>query len=348
MKKLIDKLYCGIMLSSDELTEIIKNSDPDIKSYLFNKADDKRKQIYGNKVFIRGLIEISNICRNNCYYCGIRAENKNIERYRLTEEQIIECCKIGYKIGFRTFVLQGGEDEFYNDDRLCCIIEKIKSLYPDCALTLSLGERSEESYRRLKDSGADRYLLRHETADEKHYSMLHPENMSSLNRKKCLEALKQVGFQTGAGFMVGSPHQTYENLAEDLKFLYALKPEMVGIGPFIPHKDTPFKNETPGTLELTLCMIALTRLILPHALIPSTTALGSVAPDGRLLGIKAGANVVMPNLSPQNYRSLYTLYNNKASFGAESSEGLAILKLDMKKSGYEVVTERGDYIGKAD
>lgn len=325
----------------DELLQIINETSAD--EFLFEAANKVRKKTYGTDVFIRGLIEISNYCKNDCLYCGIRRSNKNAQRYRLSPEDILSCCETGYKLGFRTFVMQGGEDNFYTDDVMCDIIRQIKKSYPDCAVTLSLGERTKESYQRLYDAGADRYLLRHETADERHYSMLHPKELSYKNRMECLANLKKIGFQTGAGFMVGSPYQTHENLVNDLIFIKDFKPQMVGIGPFISQKETPFKDFENGTLRDTLVMVALTRLLLPNALIPSTTALATISENGRELGLKSGANVVMPNLSPTDYRKLYSLYDNKASAGDEAAESLSHLKESVKKIGYKIVTDRGDF-----
>ena len=310
MRKIIDNLSLGQFEYSDIL-EIIKNKDGEIDNYLFEKADSIRQKIYGRDVYIRGLIEFTNYCKNDCLYCGIRASNKNAERYRLTDEDILSCCENGYELGFRTFVLQGGEDPYYTDGKICEIVHQIKTTFPDCAVTLSIGEKSKETYKRFYDAGADRYLLRHETASEGHYNRLHPDKMSFKNRISCLYNLKEIGFQVGAGFMVGSPFQTAENLANDLVFLREFNPHMVGIGPFIPHSETPFSNFERGTLRDTLVMVALTRLILPNALIPATTALGTIDPCGRELGFKAGANVVMPNLSPVKVRKLYDLYENK-------------------------------------
>ena len=324
----------------EELTHFISLSDDD--TTLYEYADSVRRENYGDKVYIRGLIEISNYCKNNCLYCGIRAENKNAQRYRLTEEEIISCCKEGYGLGFRTFVMQGGEDGSFSDEFMCSLIYKIKSLYPDVAVTLSLGERTYDSYKKLYDSGADRYHLRHETANDCHYSMLHPKNLKLSERKKCLFNLKEIGYQVGSGFMVGSPFQTFENLAEDLMFLKELEPHMIGIGPFIPHCDTPFKDKTAGSLYLTLKMISLLRIIFPKALIPATTALSSISPQGREMGLKAGANVVMPNLSPEDVREKYSLYNNKAHSGSEAAQSLAILKSLVENAGYRVVIDRGD------
>lgn len=325
---------------NEELREFLSLKDDD--TGLYEHADTIRRMHYGNKVYIRGLIEISNYCKNNCLYCGIRASNSNVYRYRLDEETILSCCNEGYRLGFRTFVMQGGEDAKFTDDFLCSVIYKIKSEYPDVAVTLSVGERSYESYKAMYDAGADRYLLRHETADEKHYAKLHPESMSLLERKKCLFNLKEIGYQVGSGFMVGSPYQTYDNLVSDLVFLKELEPQMIGIGPFISHSDTPFGNMENGTMYLTLKMISVLRILFPKALIPSTTALSSISPIGRELGLKAGANVVMPNLSPKNVRDKYTLYDNKAHSGSEAAESLEILKLAVKRAGYEIVTDRGD------
>ncbi len=340
-KEIIDRISNDHSAEKKDILTILQDDSQDI--YLFEKADKIRKQIYGIDVYLRGLIEISNYCKNNCLYCGIRRDNRKITRYRLTEQEILLCCDIGYELGFRTFVLQGGEDIYFNDEFLCNIIQKIKTKYPDCAVTLSLGERSEESYKSLFSAGADRYLLRHETASKSHYEKLHPIEMSFDNRIKCLKTLKKIGFQTGAGFMVGSPFQTHDNLAEDLLFIKKLKPEMVGIGPFISHAETPFKEYKNGTLRDTLVMVALTRLLLPNALIPSTTALGTIDPQGREKGLKAGANVVMPNLSPVKYRKLYSLYDNKICMGDEAAECRKCLEKRVESAGYKIVTDRGDW-----
>lgn len=343
MIDLINKLEKNRSLTVEEYRYLIDNRNEEYASILSEKAVDIRKSIYGNDVFVRGLIEISNICKNDCLYCGIRGGNKNCERFRLTKEQILSCCENGYSLGFRTFVMQGGEDMYFSDDVVCDIISEIKARYPDCAVTLSLGERSFESYKRLFDAGADRYLLRHETADKAHYEKLHPDNLSFDNRMKCLENLKKIGFQTGCGFMVGSPFQTSEHLAKDLKFIEEFKPEMCGIGPFIPHKDTVFCDYPAGTVELTCYLLSIIRLISPSILLPATTALGSIDPVGREKGILAGANVVMPNLSPLDTRAKYSLYNNKLSSGAESAQGKAILEDKINSIGYRIVTDRGDY-----
>ena len=339
-KSVIHKLETTHNATDEELLLLMGN-DYDA-SALFEAADRVRRQVYGNEVYIRGLIEISNHCRNNCLYCGIRASNTNVCRYRLTKEQILSCCASGYELGFRTFVMQGGEDGAFDDDTMCDIVQAIKAAYPDCAVTLSLGERSRQSYKRLFDAGADRYLLRHETANDDHYAKLHPSAMKLEARKQCLFDLKDIGYQVGSGFMVGSPFQTPLCLLADLRFLQELKPHMIGIGPFISHKDTPFADCANGTVDLTVKLVAMLRLLFPNALLPATTALGTIAPGGRERALKAGANVVMPNLSPQSVRELYSLYDNKAHTGAEAAESLAVLKDQVSRCGYEVVVARGD------
>lgn len=343
MKKLIDKLEKNHILSKEELIELIDNRTPEISEYLFEIAREVRHKYYDNDVYIRGLIEFTNYCKNDCYYCGIRRSNKNASRYRLTKEQILECCKIGYDLGFRTYVLQGGEDPFFKDDIIVDIVHEIKQKHPECAVTLSLGEKSYESYKAFFEVGADRYLLRHETATEEHYNKLHPKELLLSNRKQCLWDLKEIGYEVGTGFMVGSPYQTTENLAEDLLFIKELKPQMVGIGPFIPHQDTPFKDFKGDDGSLTLFMIGLLRLMLPSVLLPSTTALGTIDPLGREKGILAGANVVMPNLSPTNVRDKYLLYDNKICTGDEAAECRYCMENRMKKVGYNVVVSRGDF-----
>ena len=348
MKNLIDKLEKNQILSKEEFVRLLAISEKDDIDYLTERAKSVRDDIYGKRVFIRGLIEISNYCKNDCYYCGIRRSNKNAQRYRLSKEQILSCCENGYELGFRTFVMQGGEDAFFKDEVVCDIVSSIKERYPDCAVTLSLGERSTESYRKMKEAGADRYLLRHETFDNTHYNKLHPVELDPENRKRCLRDLKALGYQTGTGIMVGSPYQTLENIAEDLLFIKELNPEMIGIGPFIPHKDTPFKNFESGTMEMTLRLISILRLLCPKALIPATTALGTISPQGREKGILAGANVIMPNLSPKEDRKKYMLYNDKLSDGEEAAEGLNKLKESMRKIGYEIVEDRGDCIALKD
>lgn len=343
MKQLIDKLYKTHNLLPAEFKELIDNRNPELAEYLFEKARTVRIENYGYDVYIRGLIEFTNYCRNDCYYCGIRKSNCKAERYRLTKEQILECCSVGYGLGFRTFVLQGGEDGHFSDDKMIDIISSVKANYPDCAVTLSIGERSYESYKAFFDAGADRYLLRHETANAEHYGKLHPKSLSPDNRKQCLYNLKTIGYQVGCGFMVGSPYQTTGCLVEDLLFIKELKPHMVGIGPFIPHHQTPFAEMEAGTLELTLFLLGIIRLMLPDVLLPSTTALGTIHPKGRELGILAGANVVMPNLSPKDVREKYMLYDNKICTGDEAAECMNCMKKRMESIGYHVTVSRGDH-----
>ena len=343
MKELIDQLYKERNLDSNALCQLIALADDSQQElYLFEKARQKKEEVYQDKIYIRGLIELSNYCKNNCLYCGIRAANTAIERYRLSKEQILDCTRYGYELGFRTFVLQGGEDPAYSDQYICEIVRQIKEEHPDCAVTLSIGEKSYESYKAYKDAGADRYLLRHETATEEHYRLLHPEKMSFENRQRCLEDLKSLGYQVGSGFMVGSPFQTIEHIVADLRYLQQLEPDMIGIGPFIPHHQTPFADKEQGNLHLTLRLIAILRLMFPNALLPSTTALGSIHPQGRKMGLRCGANVVMPNLSPLDVRNLYKIYDNKAYVNAEAAEGIAILKKEAEEIGYKVVIDRGD------
>ena len=331
------------MLQKEEWVFLLSDRNPEIMEYACEKARQVSLQHFGNKVFARGLIEFTNYCKNNCFYCGIRAGNKKATRYRLTKEEILTCCIIGNDLGFRTFVLQGGEDPYFTDEKLLEIITAIKEKYPDNALTLSFGERSYASYLAFKNVGADRYLLRHETANSEHYRRLHPKNLSDLPRKQCLYDLKHIGFQTGTGFMVGSPFQTIENLAEDMLFVADFKPEMLGIGPFIPHKDTPFADFAAGNVELTLFLLSLSRLLLPKVLLPATTALGTLDPQGREKAVLAGANVVMPNLSPIHVRKQYMLYNNKIASGLEAAEGVKKLAGSMAAISYELVHERGDW-----
>ncbi len=325
-----------------DIDYLLTTSDPVATEKLYAKACRVRDEVYGRKVFMRGLIEISNHCKNNCLYCGIRRD-ASVQRYRLTKEDILACCQEGHRLGFRTFVLQGGEDGWYTDELMCDIVSSIRSAYPDCAITLSLGERGRESFRRLREAGADRYLLRHETADCDHYAKLHPAEMSFDYRMQCLHDLRDLGFQVGAGFMVGSPHQTLETIKKDLKFIEEFRPEMVGIGPFIPAAGTPFEKEPAGSVELTIRLLAIIRILHPHVLLPATSALGTMHPMGRERAVNAGANVVMPNLSPQDTRALYAIYNNKLSTGSEAAESAADIRARMKAIGYEVPTDRGDY-----
>ena len=343
MTDIIKKVITEHDINDNELKLLIENADSD--SELFSEADKVRRQIYGDKVYLRGLIEFTNYCRNNCFYCGIRRDNKNARRYRLSKDEILNCCKEGYALGYRTFVLQGGEDPYFTDDRLCSIVSAIHNLYPDCAVTLSLGERTKESYQKLFEAGAERYLLRHETADAVHYAKLHPDSMSCENRKRCLYDLKSIGYQVGTGFMTGSPFQTTENLIADIRFMQELSPDMIGIGPYITHKDTPFSSFPSGSLELTLRLIAIIRLLFPYALIPATTALGTISPTGREKGLKAGANVIMPNLSPAAVRKRYELYDDKICTGEESAQCRACLERRVSSAGYRIVTDRGDRAG---
>lgn len=338
----IDKLTSHRPLCQEEFVAILENNSEDLRVLLAEKADIVRREQFGNKVFIRGLIEFTNYCKNDCLYCGIRCSNKQAERYRLTKEEILSCCLQGYELGFRTFVLQGGEDPYFTDDRMVDIVKDIRKSYPDCAITLSLGERSRESYQALFDAGADRYLLRHETANKEHYEMLHPPSMSYENRMHCLQELKEIGYQVGCGFMVGSPYQTKETLANDLHFIQEFRPHMVGIGPFISHKDTPFSDQTSGTLEDTLLLISILRLMQPTLLLPSTTALGTISPNGREQGILAGANVVMPNLSPVSVRKQYMLYDNKICTGDESAQCIQCMSNRMENIHFKIAIDRGD------
>lgn len=343
MISLIEKLERQRTLSPEEFTELIDNRSDELAQVLFEKAVNVRKKHYGKDIYIRGLIEFTNYCKNDCYYCGIRRSNKTVERYRLSREDILLCCAEGYQLGYRTFVLQGGEDPWYTPERIEDIVRSIKDNHPDCAVTLSFGEHPKEVYQKWFDAGADRYLLRHETADDCHYAMLHPSELTLENRKRCLRDLKDIGYQTGCGFMVGSPNQTTEHLVKDLLFIREFEPHMVGIGPFIPHHATPFKDEKRGSLELTLYLLAIVRLMLPNVLLPATTALGSIDPHGREKGILAGANVCMPNLSPENVRKNYSLYDNKISTGAEAAQSRGDLTRRMEAIGYKIVTARGDH-----
>lgn len=343
LKQLVDKLEENQTLSSQDLICLLKNHESkDLQDYLFEKSCKVRQHYYGTDIYIRGLIEFTNYCKNDCYYCGIRKSNPHINRYRLTKEEILSCCASGYELGFRTFVLQGGEDGYYTDEIMVDIIRSIRKEHPDCAITLSIGERSKESYKLFFDAGAERYLLRHETYNREHYSFLHPKNLSPKHRQECLFHLRDIGYQVGTGFMVGSPGQTYSHLAEDLLFLKELNPQMVGIGPFIPHHDTKFCKEPAGSLDLTLFLLGIIRLMLPKVLLPATTALGTIHPMGRERGIQAGANVVMPNLSPVGVRKDYSLYDNKICTGDEAAECRMCLQRRMESIGYQVVVSRGD------
>ena len=343
-KEIIDRLEKEKNLSDDEFKALLETEDEEVLEYLYAAARRVREGIYGKDVYLRGLIEFTNFCKNNCKYCGIRNGNKNCERYRLTFEQIIDCCNIGYELGFRTFVLQGGEDMYYTDEKMEMIIREIKRLHPDCAITLSIGEKERESFRRFFEAGADRYLFRHETADKAHYEMLHPSDMSFEHRMQSLKDLKEIGYQVGCGMMVGSPYQTIDHMVKDLRFLQDFRPQMVGMGPFIPHHDTEFKDEKAGTVLMTLKLLAIVRLLLPDVLLPATTALGTLDPKGREKGILAGANVVMPNLSPTDVRGKYLLYDNKICTGDEAAECIRCMTGRVETTGYKVVSSRGDHV----
>lgn len=340
MKESIERLKQMRDLPDEQLLQLIDHEGDD--TALFEAADQVRREHYGTDVFLRGLIEFTNYCKNDCYYCGIRRSNRCAERYRLTPEQILSCCENGYAMGFRTFVLQGGEDPRNTDEAICSLVDQIKTRYPDCAVTLSIGEKSRSSYQAYFNAGADRYLLRHETATDAHYRRLHPEELSLANRKRCLFDLKEIGFQVGAGFMVGSPGQTTKELLADLRFLQQLQPDMIGIGPFIPHHETPFAQEKPGTLELTLRMLSILRLMFPYVLLPATTALGTISPIGRELGLKAGANVMMPNLTPTDARKNYDLYDNKICMDEDAGKCRGCQENRVKSVGYRIVSDRGD------
>lgn len=342
VKDLLTRLAEGQSISKTEYARLLREAGQKERDYAAALACQIRKAVYGEDVYIRGLIEVSNNCKNDCYYCGIRKSNRSCTRYRLSIEEILHCCREGYQLGFRTFVLQGGEDGYFTDDYLERLIGAIKEEHPDVAITLSLGERTKESYIRLFRAGADRYLLRHETANAGHYALLHPPEMSLVHRMQCLTWLREAGFQVGAGMMVGSPYQSIWDLAEDLTFLSTFRPEMCGIGPFIPHHATPFANQPPGSVPMTLFLLSIIRLTLPRVLLPATTALGTLAENGMEQGMLAGANVVMPNLSPIAVRRNYELYNNKKSTGAQSAQDLEQLRNRMANAGFQVVVDRGD------
>lgn len=342
-RSVIEQLRDTGDIAKGELRILLESENREAIELLHKEARKTADLVYGRQIFIRGLIEFTNYCKNNCYYCGIRCGNQKAQRYRLTEEEILSCCESGYALGFRTFVLQGGEDAYFTDEKICGMVSLIKKSYPDCAVTLSIGEKDRTSYEAYRKAGADRYLLRHETADKEHYGKLHPQEMSYDNRIRCLRDLKEIGYQTGCGFMVGSPGQSVDTLYEDLQFIRALRPQMVGIGPFIPQKDTPFGGREAGTMEQTLRLLSIIRLIQPTVLLPATTALGTIHPRGRELGILAGANVVMPNLSPASVREKYKLYDNKICTGDEAAECRACLQRRIESIGYEIAVDRGDY-----
>lgn len=344
LHELIDRLHKEHTLTRGEFITLIKERDEENASYLASLAREEAVKIYGNGVFPRGLVEFTNYCKNNCYYCGIQGSNQHANRYRLSKDEILSACENGYQLGYRSFVLQGGEDPHYSDDVMVPIVSEIRKRYQDCAITLSLGERSKESYQKLYDAGADRYLLRHEAATPELYQKLHPESLSLENRIQCLWNLKEIGYAVGTGFMVGAPYQTVENLVDDLLFIQKLDPQMVGIGPFVPHHDTKFKDYPSGTVELTTYLTSILRLMNPHLLLPATTALGTIDPRGREKGILAGANVVMPNLSPVAVRKDYSLYDNKICTGEEAAECAGCLGRRLARIDYELVFTRGDYI----
>ena len=341
--ELINLLNIEHKLKKEQWIQLFDSFTENDIRYAMDLAREITDRNFGRKIYFRGIVEFSNFCKNDCNYCGIRCSNKNVSRYRLTPEDILKCCDEGYEAGFRTFVLQGGEDAWFNDERMCDIIKAIKNKYPDCAVTLSLGERSRESYLQMYDAGADRYLLRHETADEEHYGILHPPALSLKNRLRCLKDLKDIGYQTGCGIMVGTPGQTPETLSKDMLFMQEFDPQMVGIGPFIPHRDTPFRDEKQGSVQTTLFVLALCRIMLPWALLPSTTALGTAESDGRKMGVLAGCNVIMPNLSPMEVRKKYMLYDNKSGTDVTAKEGIELLRRQMEEIGYEVIVGKGDF-----
>ncbi len=330
-------------ISREELELLLTTVDNALVERLRSAAREVADGVYGKRIFMRGLIELTSHCKNDCLYCGLRRSNRTAVRYRLSEEQIYDCCATGYSLGFRTFVMQGGEDAWFTDERMCRIVATIRQRYPDCAITLSLGERSRESYQALYDAGANRYLLRHETASPEHYAQLHPADMSWKHRMDCLQALKEIGYQVGCGFMVGSPYQTFDTLLADLQFIRSFRPHMVGIGPFISAHDTPFAGEPNGKVSYTLRLLAIIRLLLPDVLLPATTALGTLHPQGREQGILFGANVVMPNLSPRDHRKDYSIYDNKICTGEESAECRACTEARIARIGYETVVDRGDH-----
>lgn len=344
IKNIIEDLSVGKQISDRQWEHIIANWEKTDFEWLFGKARKIQKKYFGNKIYVRGLIELTNYCKNNCLYCGIRRDNKNIERYRLSENQILSSCKIAYDAGFRTFVLQGGEDPFFTEERVSEIVRKIKAEFNDCAVTLSLGERVHKDYEKWKNAGADRYLLRHETALEEHYDFLHGGELGLKSRLECIDELRKNDYQTGIGFMVGSPGQSIQSLAKDMIYIYEFQPEMVGVGPFLPHKDTPFGKEKKGDLLKTLFFIALIRIAVPGVMIPATTALATLSSEGRKKGILAGANVIMPNISPVDIRDSYKLYDNKVNTGLEAVEGIEELRKEMKSIGYDIACVRGDYV----
>lgn len=344
MKALINKLYELNDLTENEILYLLLNMDTDSQQYLFKLADISRKKFYEDKVYVRGLIEFSSFCKNTCKYCGLRRQNKTAQRIRMTKEDIISCCNAGYSLGIRTFVLQSGEDSFFNNNKLADIVTEIKRCFPSAAITLSIGERDKESYKRLFEAGADRFLLRHETADKSLYNDLH-QGMSFENRLRCLRDLKNIGYQSGSGFIVGVPGQTDQTIAKDLILLKELYPSMIGIGPFIPHPLTPLSNYPTGSVKKTLWCMAIARLLVPDALIPVTTALAVLQPsDGWDIGLKAGANVIMPNLTPPKLKESYEIYKGKSILQDSAKKDLERINKHIKKSGYKTDIGRGDHV----
>lgn len=342
MKRIVDQLRACRELMPDDYKALLTMRDPQDVEYLMSQAREVSQEQFGKGIFLRGLVELSNVCRNDCLYCGIRCSNTHVSRYTLNKEQVLSCCEQGYQLGFKTFVLQGGEWGEERSQWIAEVIQDIRRGWPDCAITLSLGEHPRETYALWRKAGADRYLLRHETHNKRLYSLWHPQQMSVSHRLKCLDWLKELGYQVGAGIMVGAPFQSLYHLVEDILYLVAFKPHMIGIGPFIPQHDTPFGRFPAGSVDITTRLYAILRLAMPQALIPSTTALASIAPDGRLRGILAGANVVMPNLSPLVTRGQYALYDNKAALGAESAQGISLLANELSTIGYQINWSRGD------
>jgi biotin synthase len=340
MHELLVLLHQNRTLTDEEFKVLLTSDQFD--SDLASLADSVRREYYGTDVYLRGLIEFTNYCKNDCLYCGIRSGNQSLERYRLSEDEILTCCETGYTLGYRTFVLQGGEDMGYDDGNMISLIAKIRKRHEDCAITLSFGEKTKDSYRAFFEAGANRYLLRHETANAEHYHRLHPPSMSLKKRQECLWNLKEIGYQVGSGFMVGSPYQTTECLIEDLRFLQQIRPDMIGIGPFIAHHGTPFRDFPNGLLRLTLRLVSILRLMFPNALIPSTTALGTIDPQGREYGLRCGANVLMPNLSPVAVRKKYELYDNKICTDEEAAECRHCLEQRVARAGYKIVTHIGN------
>jgi biotin synthase len=342
-RPLLDLLERDGALTAAGYAGLIRSRTPELAADLFARASAARDRVFGKGVFIRGLLEFSNHCRNDCLYCGIRRSNRKAERYRMTPEEILETCGSGHALGFRTFVLQSGEDPHYRPEAVAGIVSEIKASFPDCAVTLSLGEHPAEAYALWRRAGADRYLLRHETRDPGHYASLHPASMSVATRVRCLRTLKELGYQVGCGFMVGTPGQTPEMLAEDLLFVKELGPHMVGIGPFIPHKDTPLASAPAGSVDETLFLLGMLRLMEPKLLLPATTALGTLDGSGREKGILAGANVIMPILTPMGMRGKYLLYDNKICTGDASSACRMCVERRMQSIGHVIRAGRGDH-----